>query len=33
MISVTKEKEMNVLSEELEIDFELVGSTAIENKL
>jgi magnesium-transporting ATPase (P-type) len=33
MISVTKEKEMNVLSEELEIDFELVGSTAIEDKL
>ena len=33
MTSVNKEKEMAVVSEELENDFELVGSTAIEDKL
>lgn len=33
MLSVNKEKEMNAVAEELEIEFDLVGSTAIEDKL
>lgn len=33
MTSMNKEKEMGNVSEELEKDFELVGSTAIEDKL
>jgi magnesium-transporting ATPase (P-type) len=33
MTSINKEKEMNIVAEELEVDFELVGSTAIEDKL
>jgi P-type E1-E2 ATPase len=33
MTSINKEKEMNAVAEELEVEFELVGSTAIEDKL
>jgi phospholipid-transporting ATPase len=33
MTSINKEKEMNIVAEELEVDFDLVGSTAIEDKL
>jgi P-type E1-E2 ATPase len=33
MTSINKEKEMTAVAEELEVDFELVGSTAIEDKL
>ena len=33
MTSINKEKEMNACAEELEVDFDLIGSTAIEDKL
>jgi phospholipid-transporting ATPase len=31
--SINKEKEMNEVAEELEVEFDLIGSTAIEDKL
>ena len=31
--AVNKEKEMNKVAEELEVEFDLIGSTAIEDKL
>ena len=33
MTSINKEKEMNACAEELEVDFDLIGSTAIEDRL
>ena len=33
MTSINKEVEMNRVAEELEHEFELIGSTAIEDKL
>jgi hypothetical protein len=33
VVSVDKEKLLAKVAEELEVDFELVGSTAIEDKL
>lgn len=33
MVSIDKEKLMNKVAEELEVEFDLIGSTAIEDKL